>query len=233
MRLCLFDVDGTLVRTKGAGRRAMGRVLREVYGVSGPVEAYDMRGKTDPQIVFDLMAAAGISETVVRERLAYFFGRYAEVLEAEVEAGDGVELLPGVSELIRQLAPRPDAVVGLLTGNIEAGARIKLAPTGLLPYFKVGAYGSDDPDRNKLPAVALRKTEALLGRSFDPSRVVVIGDTPLDIHCARAFGASAVSVATGQHRAEELAAHSPDALFADLSDVPRVLAVLLDGKRGG
>lgn len=233
MRLCLFDVDGTLVHAKGAGRRAIGRALLEVYGASGPFETYDMRGKTDPQIVFDLMAAAGIPERLVEERLNHFFSRYAETLEAELGAGNGVELLPGSSELIHRLSESPETMVGLLTGNIEAGAKIKLAPTGLLPYFKVGAYGSDNPDRTKLPAVAARRAEALLGEPVHPRQVVVIGDTPLDIHCARAFGARAVAVATGYHRLEELAAHTPDALFPDLSDLPRVLAALLGGKRDG
>lgn len=231
MRLCLFDVDGTLVSSKGAGRRAVGRALVEVYGATGPYETYDMRGRTDLQIVFDLMAAAGIPEGVVAERLPRFFDRYVEVLTAELR-GTGVELLPGVSELIRRLSERPQFVVGLLTGNIEAGARIKLAPTGLLPYFKVGAYGSDDRERARLPGVAALRAEVLLGRPIQPGHVVVIGDTPLDIHCARAFGARAVAVATGFHKMEELAAHRPDALFLDLSDLPSVVAALLDDKAG-
>ena len=226
MRLYLFDVDGTLVSTRGAGRRAIGRALLEVFGATGPYETYDMRGKTDLRIVFDLTGAAEIPERVVAERLDRFFSRYVETLEAELH---GVDLLPGISELVRRLNESPDSLVGLLTGNIEAGARIKLAPTGLLPYFKVGAYGSDDADRTKLPAVAARRAEALLGEPVHPRRVVVIGDTPLDINCARAFGARAVAVATGQHGMEELAAHNPDALFADFSDVPLVLEMFRDG----
>lgn len=231
MRLYLFDVDGTLVSTKGAGRRAMGRALLEVYGTSGSYETYDMRGKTDLRIVFDLMGAAGIPERLVAERLSDFFSRYAETLRAELRGG--VELLPGIAELVRRLAESPETLLGLLTGNSEAGARIKLAPTGLLSYFKIGAYGSDDADRTKLPALAARRAEALLGEPVHPRRMVVIGDTPLDIQCARAFGACAVAVATGQHRMEELAAHTPDALFRDFSDLPRVLATLDHGARKG
>jgi phosphoglycolate phosphatase-like HAD superfamily hydrolase len=229
MRLCLFDVDGTLILTKGAGRRAMGQALLDTYGASGPFETYDMRGRTDLEIVRDLMTVAGVPEQIVAERLGQFFSRYAEVLRAEIAAGSGVELLPGVPELLSLLNERPTAMVGLLTGNLEVGARIKLDPTGLLPYFKVGAYGSDDADRTKLPEVAARRAEALLGEPVHPRQVVVIGDTPLDIHCARVFGARAVAVATGFYKLEELAAHCPDALFTDLSDVPRVLATLLDG----
>ena len=232
MRLLLFDVDGTLLSARGAGRRAMGRALEAVYGVTGPIESYDFRGKTDPQIVFDLLEAAGVSAARVRDRLTRFYDRYAEALRAEIRGNGRPAVLPGVSELVERLGDSPHAVLGLLTGNIEVGAQIKLEPTGLLPHFRVGAYGSDDVDRAKLPAVAARRAEALVGEAIGPDRVVVIGDTPLDIACARAYGARAVSVATGWHRFEELAAHHPDVLFADFADVSRVLAALLDGLSG-
>lgn len=232
MRLFLFDVDGTLLSARGAGRRAMGRALEAVYGVTGPIDSYDFRGKTDPQIVFDLLEAAGVSAARVRDRLTPFYDRYAEDLRAEIRRSGGLAVLPGVSELVGRLSDSPHAVLGLLTGNIEVGARIKLESTGLLPRFRVGAYGSDDVDRAKLPAVAARRAETLLGEAIGPDRVVVIGDTPLDIACARAYGARAVSVATGWHRFEELAAHRPDVLFADFADVSRVLAALLDGLSG-
>jgi phosphoglycolate phosphatase-like HAD superfamily hydrolase len=232
MRLLLFDVDGTLLSARGAGRRAMGRALEAVYGVTGPIDSYDFRGKTDPQIVFDLLGAAGVSAARVRDRLTPFYDRYAEDLRGEIRRSGGLEVLPGVSELVERLSDSPQAVLGLLTGNIEVGAQIKLEPTGLLPRFRVGAYGSDDVDRAKLPAVAARRAETLLGEAIGPDRVVVIGDTPLDIACARAYGARAVSVATGWHRFEELAAHRPDVLFADFADVSRVLAALLDGLGG-
>ncbi|MBI3625175.1 MAG: HAD family hydrolase [Candidatus Rokubacteria bacterium] len=232
MHLFLFDVDGTLLSARGAGRRAMGRALEAVYGVTGPIDSYDLRGKTDPQIVFDLLAAAGVSAVRVRDRLTRFYDRYAEDLRTEIRRSGGLAVLPGVSELVERLSDSPHAVLGLLTGNIEVGARIKLESTGLLPRFRVGAYGSDDVDRAKLPAVAARRAESLVGEAIRPDRVVVIGDTPLDIACARAYGARAVSVATGGHRFEELAVHRPDVLFADFADVSRVLAALLDGLSG-
>ena len=232
MRLFLFDVDGTLVSARGAGRRAMGRALEAVYGLTGPIGSYDFRGKTDPQIVFDLMGAAGVPPSLVAERLERFYERYLEDLRDEIRRAGGVEVMPGVSELVRRLGERGDAVLGLLTGNIEAGARIKLEPTGLLPHFRVGAYGSDEADRAKLPALAALRAQSLAGEPLAPERVVVIGDTPLDIACARAFGARAVSVATGGHRLEELAAHRPDFLFADFADVAAVLGALFDGRSG-
>lgn len=229
MRLFLFDVDGTLVTARGAGRRAMARAFLAVFGVTGPIERYDFRGKTDPQIVIDLMGAAGLQPGEIAVRLPAFYERYLVELGAEIGDGERVALLPGIDELVRRLSEHPGAMVGLLTGNIETGARIKLEPTGLWPYFRVGAYGSDDPDRSRLPAVAVRRAEALVGRSIPPEQVLVIGDTPLDIGCARAFSAVAVAVATGQYGVEELAAFGPDFLFPNLADVPRVLATLLDG----
>ena len=232
MRLFLFDVDGTLVSARGAGRRAIGRALEATYGVTGPIGSYDFRGKTDPQIVFDLMAVAGVPAARIEERLPRFYDRYVEDLRAEIGGGGGVDVMPGIAELVRRLGERADAVLGLLTGNIEAGARIKLDPTGLLPHFRVGAYGSDAADRARLPAVAALRAENLAGRTISPERVVIIGDTPLDIACARAFGARAVSVATGGHRVEELAAHAPDFLFSNFADVTAVLAALDDGRAG-
>jgi phosphoglycolate phosphatase len=230
-RLLLFDVDGTLVSARGAGRRAMGRALAEVYGTAGPVEGYDFRGKTDPQIVRDLMGAAGFAPAEVAARLDRFYARYLAALAEEVGRG-GVHVFPGVAEVVLRLAGEPGVLLGLVTGNIEAGARIKLAPTALLAHFRVGAYGSDAPERARLPGLAARRAARLAGAPLRPEQVVVVGDTPLDIACARAYGARAVAVATGGHAADELARHRPDALFADFQDVGAVLAVLLDGGPG-
>lgn len=229
MRLYLFDVDGTLLSARGAGRRAIGAALEEVYGTRGAVETYDFHGKTDPQILHDLMTDAGFAEATVRERQPEFFQRYVAHLAREVGDGAQVELYPGVAALVGELARHPGILLGLLTGNIEAGARIKLAPTGLLPHFRLGAYGSDAADRTRLPAVAAERARRLVGRAFEGSEVVVIGDTPLDIACARAFGARVVAVATGRHGVEELAAHAPDLLFPDFGDTRAVLRALLDG----
>jgi len=229
MRLFLFDVDGTLLTAQGAGRRAMTKAFLAVFGVTGPIERYNFSGKTDPQIVADLMGAAGFRPGEVIARLPAFYNRYLDELSAEVGDGQQVTLMPGIGELVRRLSESSGAVVGLLTGNIEAGAQIKLAPTGLWPFFRLGAYGSDDPDRSRLPALAVRRAEALVGQAIPPKQVLVIGDTPLDIRCARAVGAVAVAVATGRYGVEELVAFRPDFLFPDLSDVPRVLATLQDG----
>jgi phosphoglycolate phosphatase len=227
MRLLLFDVDGTLLTARGAGRRAVKAALERVYGTSGEIDRYDLRGKTDQRIVFDVMDAVGLPRTAVKERLDEFFEAYARGLAEEIGDGRNVVTLPGVADLVRRLHTTDDVLLGLLTGNIEEGARIKLEPTGLWPFFPVGAFGSDHADRRLLPSLAARRAHALRGYPFRPEEVLVIGDTPLDIECARAFGAVAVAVATGFYSRPDLLEAKPDLLFDDFGDVDRVLPALL------
>jgi len=227
VKLVLFDVDGTLLSASGAGRRSLDRAMRDVYGTSGPIDSYDFRGGTDPQIIRDLLGRAGLDEAAIRADEETVYRRYATLLETEIGDGRGVTIYPGVRELVETLAARHDVVVGLLTGNIEAGARIKLRPTGLWPFFRLGAYGSDDADRTRLPRVAAGRAEQLVGRAFRGPDTVIIGDTPRDIGCARAFGARAIAVATGWHSLDDLAAHRPDYVFADFSDQGSAIAAML------
>ena len=175
------------------------------------------------------MTAAGIPRAVVQARLEGCFHAYVRHLEALMSTRHPVDVMPGIAEMLQALSSWPDALVGLLTGNIEGGARAKLRPTGLLPYFRIGAFGSDDADRRRLPGVARERARALAGYEVPFHHMVIIGDTPLDIDCARACGAVAVAVATGQYRAEELAAFSPDLLFSDFSDVNATLLALTRG----
>jgi phosphoglycolate phosphatase-like HAD superfamily hydrolase len=231
VRLFLFDVDGTLVTARGAGRAAIGRALAKIYGTTGPIETYDFRGRTDPRIVLDLMRDAGVPDATIGERLDACLTAYVAELTDEIGDGSRVQVMPGVADLVRALARRDDAVVGLLTGNVEGGARVKLAPTGLWDHFRVGAFGSDDIDRRKLPAVACGRARAVMGREFPFDRVTIIGDTPLDVDCARACGAVAVAVATGYHAHDELAACDPDHLFVDFSDVGATLSALTGDHR--
>jgi phosphoglycolate phosphatase-like HAD superfamily hydrolase len=230
MRLYLFDVDGTLVNAGGVGRVAVTNALKEVYGTTGAIDGYDFRGRTDPRIVLDLLGDAGWDEADIRARFVTYFGVYLRELDALVGDGAGVRVLPGVADVVRALGARPDAMVGLLTGNIEPGARVKLRSTGLWPLFRVGAFGSDDVDRRRLPAVARRRALEAVGHDIPFDRVTIIGDTPLDVDCARASGAAAVAVATGRYTGHELAGCAPDLLFADLSDVGTVLAALCGGE---
>lgn len=231
MRLFLFDIDGTLVTARGAGRRAMSRAMEAVYGTAGAIDAYDFRGKTDPRAIFDILRAAGFTDDAIACDMERCFARYVVELETLIGDGSRVEVLPGAAALVRALAGRDDVLLGLLTGNIEGGARAKLAPTGLWPLFRVGAFGSDDGDRRRLPAVACERARALVGRAVPFEMVTIIGDTPLDIDCARACGATAVAVATGFHPIADLEAENPDLLFPSFADVDATLAALLADRR--
>ena len=227
MKLVLFDVDGTILSAQGAGRRALSRALEQVYGTAGALAGYDFRGRTDLSIVFELMCGAGLGADAVRAAMGDCFEAYARALTEEIGDGARVRVLPGVADLVRRLAVTPSVVLGLVTGNIEQGARIKLMPTGLWPHFRTGAYGSDHADRRQLPSLAARRAHALTGHAYRREDVLVLGDTPAAVDCARAFGAVAVAVATGQHSREELAAERPDLLFNSFADVDRALAALL------
>jgi phosphoglycolate phosphatase-like HAD superfamily hydrolase len=214
------------VNAGGAGRTALARALEEVYGTTGAIDQYDFRGRTDPRIVLDLMGGAGWDEADVRARLAVCFAAYLRELDALLADEGRVRVLPGVADVVRALSARDDAVVGLLTGNIEPGARVKLRSTGLWPLFRVGAFGSDHADRRRLPAVARERARDTLGHDIPFDRVVIIGDTPLDVDCARACGALAVAVATGRYTGAELATCGPDMLFTDFGESDRVLDAL-------
>jgi phosphoglycolate phosphatase len=226
IRLFLFDVDGTLIWAHGAGRRSLNKAMVAVYGVPPTHDDYDTRGKTDPRIVYDVMHMADVPDDVIYARLHSCFEAYVRLLEKLINDGHPVEAMPGIPELVRALSARGDSLVGLLTGNIESGARAKLRPTGLLPLFSVGAYGSDNADRRQLPVIARERVRALTGLDIPYKHILIIGDTPLDVDCARACGAKAVAVATGQHSYGELASCSPDLLFTDFSDVTAALHAL-------
>jgi phosphoglycolate phosphatase-like HAD superfamily hydrolase len=174
-------------------------------------------GETQPQVVRDLAERLGMPDDEADGRVEECIARYVELLRGEIAAGE-VETLPGIRELVTALAADRRALVGLLTGNVVEGARLKLEPTGLLSLFKVGAYGSDSALRAELPAVAVARAEALSGRRYIGKDVVIIGDTPADVECGAALGVTAVAVATGRHSVDELAACAPDHVFSDFSD---------------
>jgi phosphoglycolate phosphatase len=244
-RLVLFDIDCTLIDAHGAGGRAIMRAVWDTYGVTGELGDYSFHGRTDPgiirdlaelwgaadpeavvgryegetqpQVVHDLAERLGTPHEAIGARLDACIARYVDLLAAEMAVG-AREILPGIKELVTALAADRRALVGLLTGNVVEGARIKLKPTGLLPLFKVGAYGSDSALRSDLPVVAVARAEVRSGRRFAGKDIVVIGDTPADIECGASLGVTAIAVATGKHTVDELAAYHPDHVFADFSD---------------
>ncbi len=167
MKLVLFDIDGTLITSRGAGRRAMRTALERVFGAAGGIDQYDLRGRTDTRIVHDVMGALGWEPARVKERLDDFFEAYLGGLTSEIGDGRHVVTLPGVSAVVARLAQSADALLGLVTGNIEEGARIKLLPTGLWPHFRVGAYGSDHMDRRRR-TTSIARAPAVRWRSRSP-----------------------------------------------------------------
>jgi phosphoglycolate phosphatase len=228
--LILFDIDGTLIRSNHAGRLAMTEALEEVFGTAGPIEDYRFGGKTDQRIFSDLLTAAGFSQAEIQAKLP----RLYDVMTArgrESFPHKGIQPCLGVPELLDALSQRPDALVGLLTGNLVSTAPLKLAAAGIEPtLFRLGAYGSDHMDRNALPQLAMERAAALTGCPFNGDNTVIVGDTPADILCARAGKATAVAVATGWHASETLAQYKPDHLLENLSDTERVLGLLLDDR---
>lgn len=229
MKVVLFDIDGTLLRSGGAGRGSMERALRKTFGTTGD-PAYHYDGKTDRQIVRDLMRAAGNSDEHIDERMSELLDDYLTGLNAELETrADMVLVYPGVEAILDALECEPGIVLGLLTGNIERGAHAKLTAAGLdLSRFKINAFGSDHEHRPELPAIAQRRASESLGLHIAGDRLVVIGDTPADIQCGRSVGARAIGVATGRYTVAELEAHDPYAVFGDLSDTGKVLQTILD-----
>ena len=227
--LILFDIDGTLLLTDGAGRSALRSALLQIFGVSGPCDVYDFHGKTDPQIVFDLMSAGGLERDEIERRLPELWPVYVSALERELEVrqqGDSVTLLPGVGELLEVLESRADVLLGLLTGNIEQGARLKLAAAGVTTKFQVGGFGSDSPVRMEIARIAAARAESA-GYQAGRTAVVVVGDTPVDVACGRELSGRAVAVATGRHGPEELADAGADAVFEDFRNTADVVSSLL------
>jgi len=228
MRVVLFDIDGTILWTDGAGRRAVYRALEDVFGAPVP-DGHEFDGKTDPQIVRELMQLAGVTHGDIDVRLGHALERYVELLHGELgtlEEHDHV--LPGIRELLDALETRDDVLLGLLTGNVLPGAVAKLTAVGIdASRFRVGAFGSDHAQRPELPAIAKERAEALLGRQIHGSDVVVIGDTPADMNCGRGIGARAVGVATGRYAVDDLRACGAAAVFEDLSDTDVVVRTIM------
>lgn len=232
MKLVLFDIDGTILLTDGAGKRAIHRALAEVFGGTGP-DDHPFGGKTDPQIVRELMRLEGHADEHIDEHMSPLLERYVDYLQEELRPGAcAVTVMPGVRALLDALDARHDVVLGLLTGNLEAGARVKLESAGIShERFRVGAYGSDHEARGELPAVAQRRAREQLGVDIPGSDVVVIGDTPADLHCGRGIGARAIGVATGHYSVEELEQHDAYVVFSDLSDTDDVVQAMIGDAR--
>lgn len=227
MRLILFDIDGTLINSSRIGRAALGRAMQAVYGTAGELETYEFAGKTDRRIVRELLLAEGWAGPAIEARLTELDEQMGAAGQ-ELFTAQTIWSCPGVPALLDALGRRDDVTLALLTGNIHHTVAFKLLAASIDPTrFVAGAYGSDSLDRDDLFAIALDRTETATGRRFTGADVVIVGDTPADVRCARAGGARAVAVATGPYPAERLAQCAPDHLFADLSATADVLGALL------
>jgi phosphoglycolate phosphatase len=228
--LALFDIDGTLIDTAGAGRLGLEASFRAVFGrddVSAWAARVRLDGKTDPAIIADIAREAGIPAAEVETRYSDLQEAYLHALRRELAIPNPRRrVMPGVRPLLDRLAARPDVFLGLVTGNVEEGARVKLDAFGLNRYFVDGGFASDHPERSEIARIAHQRLSRRAGFRFPADRVMVIGDTELDVVCAHANGFRAIAVESGWVPRDRLLAAGPDSLLADLMDADAVLAAM-------
>lgn len=217
IRLVLFDIDGTLVHTGGAGMKAFAKVFATEFRIPNGTEKIKFAGRTDVSLVREFFVGNQVEPTA--ENFARFFDRYVFWLD-HVLGQSQTEECPGIRRFMRQLRALPQPpLVGLLTGNIQLGAEIKLRHFDLWQEFEMGAFADDHEDRDQIAHAALKRGGHVLGQNLRGEEVLVIGDTTLDIRCARAISAKVLAVATGGHHFDQLTAHSPDWAVRNLTEL--------------
>src|SRR2546421_315499 len=222
-RLLLFDIDGTLVNTGGAGVGSLKKTVRNRFRTGDDLRDIEIAGKTDRAIIRDILHKYRVDPT--EENITSFAREYIDGLPFCLSRTRG-RVLPGIRQLLERLKPQPHIVLALLTGNLQQGARLKLQHYGLWDFFEFGAFADDHHDRNELGAFARERAQRKHGHDFDAADIDVIGDTNYDIACGNAFGARTIAVATGSWSRERLQACSPDFLFDDLADTDEVIKKL-------
>jgi phosphoglycolate phosphatase len=204
VKLFLFDIDQTLINTGGAGLRALDRACERLFGLQHAMHGISPHGKTDPAIAREILRVRQSTTSDVSHQISAILAAYVSFLKEEVQVSAAYRVLPGIHALLEDLAGRSDVMLGLATGNIESGARIKLERGGLNRYFAFGGFGSDSEDRTALVRKAAEKAGDKNGGSIPPSNIFVIGDTPLDIEAGRQAGFKTIGVATGSYSAQAL-----------------------------
>ena len=222
-RLLLFDIDGTLIHSGGAGIEALKRALKERFRIEDDLHDIEFAGMTDSGIVTSILNKHRIPASA--ENVAAFLDSYVHLLSNELPRRKG-KLLPGVLELLEKLKGRKHVVLALLTGNVSRGAQLKLGHYGVWDFFEFGAFADDHHDRNQLGPFARARAKEKHGREFSADEIDVIGDTPRDIACGKALGARTIAVATGSWSRDKLAQHQPDILIDNFSDVDRLIDTL-------
>jgi len=217
VKLFLFDIDQTLINTGGAGLRGLNRACRKLFGLENAMDGISPHGKTDPAIVREILRRKLGSETPTNADIATVLDSYISFLKEEVHNSATYRVLPGVESLLDEFVARGNVLVGLATGNIELGARIKLERGGLNSYFSFGGFGSDSEDRTELVRKAAENATHKNGASIAPSNIFVIGDTPLDIEAGNRAGFKTVGVATGSYSVEQLLASGAMIAVPDLA----------------
>ncbi len=217
IRLILFDIDGTLIATGGAGLKAFDLAFELLHGKRNAASGLDFAGRTDSAIIQELFGNEGVHHTEEAEE--NFYACYLQLLDRFLSWDRG-RTLPGAHETLSRLQSLPDRpMLGLLTGNVILGAELKLRHHNLWHGFEMGAFGCEDPMRNQLAANAKARSERILGQRLDGEEILVIGDTPRDVECARSIGAKVVAVKTGASSVESLEKASPDLLIDDLESI--------------
>jgi phosphoglycolate phosphatase len=222
MRLILFDIDGTLLDSGGAGVRALDLALKELFSVENGFQGISMAGKTDPLIMREGLVKHRLP---VDGNLEKVTAAYLRHLQQEIQ-NDRKNIKPGIYETLDTLRGMTNFSIGLLTGNIEKGARIKLEPFQLNAYFPSGAFGSDNEDRNMLLPVAVTRYQELFSYTIRIEECIIVGDTPRDVECAQIYGATCFAVATGPYSTDDLMDAGADYVVEDLSDPSPLLQFL-------
>ena len=225
-RLVLFDIDGTIMRGVGAVVDSYRLAFQDVFGIDASITDVECSGRTDPEIVTEVLTKRGFDSGTISKGIPRLFESYIGNLRQGIQKTDDAYVCPGIKELLDELSDRP-VILGILTGNLQEGARLKLSLFDLNRYFQIGAFGSDSAIRSELVGIALERTEKKFGLAFSGKNIVIIGDSVRDVHCGRDYGVKSIAVATGVTPIEKLAAEKPDYLFRNLGGTEEVLDSIL------